>query len=188
MIGNLSSVSGHLLTALVVAVLIVAAHQIRLGRLQTLVDELPHQLERAALLYSERLLVIDRPFELFGRVDQVWAREGGQLIVADTKIREVIRYYDSDRLQLTGYAFLLKYHPDTRARSIASYGFLRIPQGRKAIYIKVPLLSERAYRDHLLHHRALTLGTARPRSAASPLICKGCGHVSRCPIPLINPQ
>jgi len=188
MIGNLSSVSGYLLTALVIAILIVAAHQIRLGQLQTIMNELPRQLERATLLYSERLLVIERPFKLFGRVDQVWAREGGQLIVADTKTREVVRYYYSDRLQLTGYAFLLKYHPDTRARSIGSYGFLRIPQGRKAIYIKVPLLSERTYRNHLQHHRALTLGTARPRPATSALICQGCGHVNRCPVSLINPQ
>lgn len=188
MIDQFSNFSSFIGAALAVAVLIVVRHLVRLEELRSITDELPHQLTCATLLYSERLLVIEKPTSLFGRVDQVWKRANDQLVVADTKTRELVRYYFSDRLQLTGYAFLLKYHPDTNGHSIAPYGFLRIPQDGKAVYLKVPLLSEQEYRDHIKRHQALLAGSAKPRSAKSPLICRGCGHIDRCPTPLYNHQ
>jgi RecB family exonuclease len=186
MIDSLTNSALVFLIALTCALVIVGQHQVRLGRFKEIINELPKELKAAKLFCSERLLVITWPFDLFGRVDQIWQRSDGHLVIADTKTRRIVRYYFSDQLQLTGYAFLLKYHPDTKGLRIAPYGYLRIPQGRKAIYIKVPLLSEQAYRDHLKHYQALQRGTARPRPAVSPLICKGCGHIDRCPTPLIN--
>lgn len=188
MIEPLTGLSGYVGVALVAALIIFTAHQIRLGRLRSIVDELPRQLEGATLYCSEQLLVIEEPLALRGRVDQVWERPDKQLVIADTKTREIVRYYMSDRIQLTGYAFLLKYHAATKERSIAPYGFLRIPQGGKAVYLKVPLLSEAEYRDSYNHYRQLMQSSARPRPATSPLICRGCGHLGRCPIPLINRQ
>lgn len=186
MIDALATIGLFLMVAFSGALLIFVCHQVRLGRLRDIIDELPGELKQAKLYCSERLLVINHPVDLFGRMDQIWQRANGQLVISDTKTRQVIRYYFSDRLQLTGYAFLLKYHPETKGHSIASYGYLRIPQGSKAVYIKVPLLSEQAYREHVKRYQALQNGLARPKPASSPLICRDCGHILRCPIPLIN--
>lgn len=151
-------------------------------------DELPHQLSGALLYYNEHSLMIDAPVKLFGRPDQVWERADGMLVVTDTKKRKVLRYYKSDQIQLTGYAFLLKHHSATKGRKIAPYGFLRIPMEASAQFLKVPLLTEDEYRDLYKRRHALVQGTSRPTGAHSPLICRECGHKRQCTLALVRPS
>ncbi|CAN0397714.1 unnamed protein product [Ectocarpus sp. 13 AM-2016] len=188
MTDHTSTLPVYLAIIVLTAAYILLRHTKKVSLWKAVSDELPHQLSGALLYYNEQPLMIDVPFKLFGRPDQIWQRSDGTLVVTDTKKRKVLRHYKSDQIQLTGYAFLLKHHSATKGRKIAPYGFLRIPTESGAQFLKVPLLTEGEYRDLYKRHHALVHSTRRPSGAHSPLICRECGHKRQCTLALVRPS
>jgi len=167
--------------------LILLKHSYRASLSKKIDQELPRELIGAKLFYNEQPISIEFPLELSGRPDQVWQRSDNMLVIADTKNRKTFRYTNSDRIQLTGYAFILKHHVASKSYRIAPYGFIRIPSKTRARFLKVPLLREEEYIALYSRRTALIGGTCSPSASTSPIICHNCGHKKQCPKTLVKP-
>lgn len=181
-----STLSLYLMIIFITATYILVLYTKKVLLWKAVSGELPHQLNGALLFYNEQPLMIELPIKLFGRTDQIWERTDGMLVVTDTKKRKIPRYYRSDQIQLTGYAFLLKHHPATQGRKIAPFGFIRIHADPAPQFLKVPLLTEDEFMELYEHHNALVRRTRRPAGSNSPLICRNCGHSKRCLLTLLK--
>lgn len=139
------------------------------------------ELQGAKLILNEKTLRITQPIKLSGRLDQVWRRASGKLTIVDTKSRRNANVYESDRVQLSAYRYLLRRHKSTSRQEFDDYGFIRVKgRGRKAEFVRVKLYQD----DEIerLHERATALRRNRAKPVAKPAkaLCKGCGHRKRC--------
>jgi hypothetical protein len=102
---------------------------------------------------------------------------GGELVVHDLKTRKSSKVYDSDRLQLNLYAFLLR---AATGRKVANHAYVRVLSKNGTSLVKVDLtmtpdeicnLSERYF-----------LAASNPNMAKltnMPWLCKNCGFNGR---------
>ncbi|MEO1280184.1 MAG: PD-(D/E)XK nuclease family protein [Pseudomonadota bacterium] len=139
------------------------------------------ELNGAKLFLNEKTLRITRPIKLSGRPDQVWRRASGKLAIVDTKRRKNTTIYESDRVQLSSYRYILRRHPRTSKNAFDDFGFIRVKiRGKKAEFVRVKLYED----DEIerLHERATALRRNRAQPVAKPAraLCKGCGHRKRC--------
>jgi|GEM_PF-6522812 len=179
----MADLSGILLAGVLVlaaTVYLLYQHTKRLVFNKQLTANLPKDLCRGSLYMCERLLTIFQPVRLCGKVDEVWERADGVLVPVDTKVRQKFITNLSDRYQLTGYALLLKHHPETRKKKIANYGYVRIPSNAGDVYLKAQLLKEHHYMNIYGRYALLKEGKVQARGPASQLFCNGCGHTDPC--------
>lgn len=132
----------------------------------------------AALTLNETNLAISAPVALSGRPDQVWRGKDGVLVIVDTKRRREARVFQSDRVRLSAYRFLLRQAPRFRNDAFADHGFIRVEydEGR-ARFDKVTLMSD----DEIVSLHTRTRGPyGEARLNPSKALCRGCGHRGRC--------
>lgn len=126
----------------------------------------------------ERAYWIDRPFPLTGRLDLVMQDWGGRLVVHDLKTRQVDKVFESDKLQLALYAFLLS---RATGRNVATHAVVRIQTGNGSIKLRsVQLEIDPAHLHGLAD--AFLASAAQPTSArltAVPALCRRCGFNGR---------
>lgn len=78
------------------------------GLSQWLKDEkMPNELRKSVLYMNEQAISLQSPVRLNGKVDQVYRKRNGLLVLVDTKTRARHRVYDSDIYQLSLYALML---------------------------------------------------------------------------------
>lgn len=126
----------------------------------------------------ERAYWIDRPFPLSGRLDLVMQEWGGLLVVHDLKTRRVDRVFESDKLQLALYAFLLA---QATGRAVASHAIVRVQAGggpvkSRRIQLDVSPAQLQALVDAFLAAAAHPDGA---RLTAAPWLCRRCGFNGR---------
>ncbi|MFC1337329.1 MAG: hypothetical protein G8D89_20865 [gamma proteobacterium symbiont of Clathrolucina costata] len=96
-------------------------------------------LEGAVCFMNEQNIKTLTPVPLHGRVDQVFKLRDGRLLILDTKVRERVKAYPSDIVQLTVYAIILKY----QGHNVCPFALLRFPlPDNKAAYLYVNLYPE----------------------------------------------
>lgn len=139
------------------------------------------ELDGAVCVLNERLIRIRRPVRLSGRPDQVWRRRDRVLVVVDTKRRRAPRIYESDRVQLSAYRFLLKHTNRFRNEEIADHGFIRTEsKSGAARFMKVDLLDDDEVLQLYKRAKSLRNSSAAPTANPSKALCRGCGHRGRC--------
>ncbi|RSE57623.1 hypothetical protein EGT81_19500 [Alcaligenes faecalis] len=70
-------------------------------------EKMPAALRNATLYMNERTLAMQKPVRLNAKVDQVYRKRNGLLVLVETKTRNQHRVYDSDIYQLSLYALIL---------------------------------------------------------------------------------
>lgn len=139
---------------------------------------LPRPLHGASLYMNEQRLKIDAPVALSGRVDQVWQARDGMLVVTDTKTRRTARVYDSDVVQLSAYAYMLRHSQDMPVHRTA---YVRTPARWGSRFTPVELLPDEAIEAFHARYHAVSHGLTDPRCNAGEALCNHCGHRPRCP-------
>ncbi len=146
-------------------------------------ENLPDELRGAKLWASEKSFQCRRPVPLIGRVDQVFRVKKNHLIPVDTKHRNKASVYESDRLQLSQYAVLIKRRPWgwLSGMKVEQHGYLRIVTHEGVIYRRVELMPEKDVIS--AYHRYLDIlsGKARPDFAENERLCYRCEQREKCP-------
>ena len=125
----------------------------------------------------ENMFEISLPFPLIGRPDLIMQEWGGTLVIHDLKTRKSARIYESDQLQLSLYALLVR---RATGRQVAKYGYIRLWVGGKVTLSKVVLtrndkMLESLYSDFV--SKALDPGSAQ--LSAPAYLCRHCGFNGR---------
>ncbi|GGY54392.1 CRISPR-associated protein Cas4 [Parvularcula lutaonensis] len=136
---------------------------------------LPEELRGATLAMSEKTLVRKKPVHVRGRPDEVWLKNGQRTIV-ETKSREG-RVFEGDRMQLAAYAYLLR---GDGGPPVNPYAYIRFTGGEQS-FSKVKLWDDDAVIEAHRRFSQVTDGREEPRFAKTAALCRGCGHVERCP-------
>jgi len=150
-------------------------------------ENLPPPLRGARLFASERNFVIHRPFELYGRPDQVYRRTGRELVIVDTKKRAWARVTWRDRVQLSLYKLLLEralnpwYAVWRRPYSVSSHAYLRCVTDKGVVYKELELLSEYHIQTLYLRYRKVQTGGSKPLPATESPSCRNCHYQEECP-------
>jgi hypothetical protein len=141
-------------------------------------DELlPPELKGAKLEMSERSLTRQKPVHIRGRPDEVWLKDGQRYIV-ETKSRAG-RVFEGDRMQMAAYAYLLR---GQGGAPVASHGFVRFTGGEGS-FVRVKLPGDDKVIEGHRRLQALRRRKADPCFASQKALCRGCGHIERCPSP-----
>lgn len=146
-------------------------------------DDIPPDLRNARLWASEESFRCSNPAPLRGRVDQVYEREDGGLVITDTKNRSHYTVYESDRVQLSLYRALISHRPWAwlRRQTIADYGYIRLVSQRGSVYQWVNLLPEARVVELYERYLDVRSGIAKPRCAVNQGLCRGCAYRNDCP-------
>lgn len=113
-------------------------------------ESLPDALDDAVIFLNEEPLSTDTPVKLGGRVDQVFLAGDNLLIPVDTKLRQSKKAEESDVIQLSVYAVMLRQRYGSQYR-VSDIGYVRIVSEReldggetaqKIHYVPVALKSE----------------------------------------------
>lgn len=153
-------------------------------------ENLPEELRGAKLWASEKSFQCRRPVPLIGRVDQVYRVKKNHLITVDTKHRNKVVVYESDRLQLSQYAVLIKRRPWgwMSGMKVEQHGYLRLVTHEGVHYRRVELMPENEVVS--AYHRYLDIlsGRERPDFAENKRLCYRCEQREKCPRIQENPQ
>jgi len=137
------------------AIIIIFVY-LRTNNKQTAVSKirLPNILNGASCFMNEVNIKTLLPVPLHGRVDQVFILKDGRLIILDTKVRDRIKVYPSDIVQLSVYAVILKYN----GYNVCPTALLRFPQNDgRTIYQTIHLYKEEKVIS--LYHRYISIMT-----------------------------
>lgn len=151
----------------------------------------PPGLSRAMLIIiREQDLSIDNPVPLTGRPDEVYRDQAGCLIPVETKKRACPRVYNSDRIQLSAYAVLLRHAthqslPGGQGRAVANYGFVRLVNRDDTHWERVTLLCEGEVVRLADRLYTLDQGKVAPRPTKHPPNCRRCPYRQHCPKKLV---
>lgn len=144
------------------------------------VNRLPDILEGATLFKNEENLRIYDPINLSGRPDQVWKSKSEKLVIVDTKVRQNNQVYESDRIQLSAYAVMLKNHPLSKNMEVHPVGYIRRHTSGGGQYIAVQLYPEEKVIE--LHERYWQVHDQEipPKTNGGSALCHHCGHRKTC--------
>lgn len=156
------------MTGMIILVAIIAATLLRAFVLSARPADIGAE-ERggATLTLNETNLAISAPVALSERPDQGLAQKG----------RREARLFQSDRVQLSAYRFLLRQAPWFRHDTFADHGFFRVEDDEgRARFVKVSLMSDdeivslHARTQALMAKRASPIPNRRKRPAAAAAI------------------
>ena len=121
----------------------------------------------------ERLYSLSGSMPLIGRPDLVMQEWGGLLVCHDLKTRKADRVYESDVLQLSLYAFLLRC---AIRRKVARHAYVRVSQNGLTRLHKVDLTwsDEDLLSLYNRFYQCKTLPSLA-QMTAKPYYCKSCG-------------
>lgn len=152
-------------------------------------ENLPTELRGASLWASEKPFHCRRPISLTGRVDQVYRVNRNMLVPVDTKKRARAAVYESDRLQLSQYALLIRRRPWgwLSGMKVAKHGYVRLETQEGVHYRKVDLLSEKEVVDSYHRYLDVMSGRQAPNFAENKRLCFRCPQRGKCPRTIEKP-
>lgn len=133
---------------------------------------LPQSLKNAKLVMVEQAIECEG---LNGRLDRAYSREG-KLFLLEFKKRSVIRVYETDRLELSLQAWILR--KTGKKTSGIGHVVIILPDEQK-IARSVNLLNDEECERHLRKFQDLMSGELSPKKAHRNK-CTGCQHKGIC--------
>jgi CRISPR/Cas system-associated exonuclease Cas4 (RecB family) len=131
----------------------------------------------ARIFCREKAFKIYSPIALYGRPDLVMQNWGGELVVHDLKTRKTSKVYESDRLQLNLYAYLIGV---ATGRKVAKHAVVRVASKSGVVLIKIDLTMSAEAICMLAERYRQTVDNPRIASLTSlPWLCKNCGFNGR---------
>jgi len=139
---------------------------------------IPKELLNGRLISSEKHFACRRPRKMHGTPDRVYKNHYGRLLPVDVKTRASQRVQQTDVVQLSVYAQILK-----KQGRVEDYGYIRFDSNATApVYAKVDLLSTKEVCKLYDRHKLISAGKVQPYGAKHAGMCKGCGHHANCQV------
>ena len=170
---------GLLSAALLLIAAVLAWRRHRAGRRPPGTEPwMPRALWGAELAYAERTFR-SRRRHLVARVDRAY-RLGSQIVLVELKTRHADEVFDSDLIELSVQKAALE--DDTgEAVSPRAWVLVEDPRSGWRSPHAVELLDDAALAALADRYRRLRAGRLRqPQAAATPAMCRHCGHFTRC--------
>ena len=145
-------------------------------------EGMPSELSMGSLFYSEKKISMHYPYRINGIVDQAYKLRNKKICVVDTKNRAIPKVYQSDIIQLSVYAAILRsrrWWGLLRGYETTSYGYIRFSSHR-VFYKKVTLLSDRELAKFVQRAYELKNGTKPIKIQKSITFCAKCPYSSKC--------
>ena len=140
----------------------------------------PRGLVGAGLAYMERLFRMRHPLRLVARVDRVYRRANGMLVLVELKTRLAARVHETDRIQLSVQKLVIEAQTGEVVEPQAFVSFAS-PTGRHARSSQsVKLLGVEEIVALVRRREAILEGRIEPTYARSPNACSGCAFRSEC--------
>lgn len=164
-------------TVCVLSCLWVSIAALRRSRHDSAQSWLPPELLEAELVWSEREFRCEHPFAMVARVDRVYRRPDGVLVLVEFKRRAVARVYRSDIVQLSAQRYVLQ----RAASNVSACGYIGVahPDGRIQM-LAVRLEGAAKVEQRLARMTGLRTQGMEPSGAIHPAICHGCLHRDVC--------
>lgn len=142
--------------------------------------------ERPARLRDAELVFVERQFRSLGRwpviarVDRVYRKPSGILVLVELKTRASPVVTRSDVIQLSAQRMAME---DELHATVADEAYVLIPRGHRGtslIPLPVKLMAREEVEDLMRRRDALLRGLVEPRWPASQRTCRACGFRDRC--------
>lgn len=129
--------------------------------------ELPREKSISAIINGD---------EIVGRMDRHWRMPNGDIVVADYKTRSHHRVYDTDRLQLSIEAAILR----RNGFHVSDTGGVIINANNNTRWHDAPLLSDKESVAEISAYKALLSGQMQGRRPRQKKKCLLCAHKAAC--------
>ena len=140
----------------------------------------PRGLLGSELVYMEKLFRTAHPFPLVARVDRVYRRAGGSLVLVELKMRDASRVHETDLIQLSVQKIVIEAQTGEHVESKAFLSFAS-PTGKQAARAQsVRLFGTEEIVALARRREAILAGRAEPTYARSVKACSGCAFRSEC--------
>lgn len=140
---------------------------------------MPLELRRATLAYAEHLFRAPGRPMITAKVDRVYRRTDGRLVLVELKTRCINRVYLSDVIELSAQRVAIS---GQTGESVATYAYVVVQRGSgKRTGHKVNLLGSAEVYLLVQRREAILAGVVRPQLACVPGLCEKCLFEKRCP-------
>lgn len=139
---------------------------------------MPLELRRATLAYAEQLFRAPGRPMITAKVDRVYRRRDGRLVLVELKTRRMNRVYLSDVIELSAQRVAITRGAGEDVLGHA-YVVVQGPTGRRATH-RVRLLSADELDQLVLRREDVLAGAVRPRLAHMKGLCKTCVFAPEC--------
>ena len=140
----------------------------------------PRELAGAELVYMEKLFRMRHPLRLVARVDRVYRRANGSLVLVELKTRLAARVYETDRIQLSVQKLAIEAQTGEVVEPQAFVSFASPTSRRAHRSQSVKLLGIEEIVAFVRRREAILEGRIEPTYARSPKTCSGCAFRSEC--------
>lgn len=140
----------------------------------------PASLRDAELVFVERQFRSSGRWPVVARVDRVYRKPSGILVLVELKTRASPVVTRSDVIQLSAQRVAME---DELRATVADQAYVLIPRGRRCtslIPLPVSLMAREEVDDLMRRRDALLRGLVEPRWPASERTCRACGFRDRC--------
>lgn len=140
----------------------------------------PARLRDAELVFVERQFRSSGRWPVVARVDRVYRKPSGILVLVELKTRASPVVTRSDVIQLSAQRMAIE---DELRATIADEAYVLVPRGyRRTSLIPLPvrLMARQEVEDLMRRRDALLRGLVEPRWPANERICRDCGFRERC--------
>jgi CRISPR-associated exonuclease Cas4 len=168
--------------ALILAIAIGSAGWVIAGRRAAASErrQRPARLRDAELVFVEKQFRSSGRWPLVARVDRVYRKPSGILVLVELKSRASLVVTQSDVIQLSAQRMAMV---DALGATVADVAYVLVPrrhQGNSLVPLPVSLLARHEVEDLIRRRDALLRGLAEPRWPASERTCSACGFRERC--------
>ena len=147
-------------------------------------ENLPLELAKASIWAVEKFIYCNSPVYLSGKADRIFLTLNKQLCVVDTKTHKQKKVFQSDIIQLSVYAFILRHNRRINWHyAVAPFGFVRLDNCSGVAYLKVKLLSDEALISLAQDYLTIRDGKQQPKYCRNPTFCRNCSYRYRCDQP-----
>ena len=138
----------------------------------------PSGLQDAELVYRETMFRIDSPIRLVARVDRVYRKPNGALVLVELKTRRLDRTYQSDIIQLSAQRLAIEVGT---GELVEPYAFVAVlSAGGEVQFRRVQLLDAAGVISIHRRRQAILTIQAVPAYVASVSACRSCALRSKC--------
>ncbi|MBF1164797.1 hypothetical protein [Burkholderia cenocepacia] len=165
---------------LIVALLVLAAWSLHRWWFSGDRGWMPLELRRATLVYAEQLFRAPGRPMITAKVDRVYRRRDGRLVLVELKTRRINLAYLSDVIELSAQRVAIGSETGEDVMAHA-YVVVQGPAGRRTTH-KVKLLGAEEVRGLASRREAILAGTTRPRLAGAPGLRERCAFEKKCAV------
>lgn len=139
---------------------------------------MPRELRGATLAYAEHLFRAPGPQKLTAKVDRVYRRRDGRLVLIELKTRRADRAYLSDVIELSVQRVAIT---GQTGEDVAAHAYVvvHLPSRRRTAH-RVELLGAVEVDALVRRREAILAGIVRPRFACASALCERCAFENRC--------